>query len=178
MGVLSTGGVKTALDSVATPTAVHTATADYATQAAHAGPTAIDFAAHAGTTATATTDFPAHVSTLAANAGLPEGIDLTHTLLVIGVMGVVTVILRIVPFIFIRSLSSSEFVGVLGRMMPIGVTVVLVVYTALSEAQGAHGWKPVLVASALTVALHLWRRTAWLSILAGTASYVVLINFV
>lgn len=54
--------------------------------------------------------------------------------------------------------------------------VILVVYT-LRETQftAAPYGVPELGALALTIGLHLWRRSALLSILAGTLSYVGLL---
>ncbi|GAA2428140.1 hypothetical protein GCM10010255_83700 [Streptomyces coeruleofuscus] len=58
--------------------------------------------------------------------------------------------------------------------MPAGVMVILVVYCLhdlpVTEARAAA----TLAALAVTVALHLWRRNALLSILGGTAVHVTL----
>ena len=59
-----------------------------------------------------------------------------------------------------------------------GVTMVLIVYTAVESSHKAGGWWPVLVAIACTVLLHLWRRSVTLSIFGGTALYVILVNIV
>ena len=108
------------------------------------------------------------------------------------VMGAVTVALRWAPFAFIRVLRGSELVRFLGVTMPVGVMVALVAYTLVDRmglvdggdaaAGGAAGdpggWWAAPLALAVTVILHLWRRNAAMSILAGTALYVVLVNVV
>lgn len=112
------------------------------------------------------------------------------------VMGAVTVALRWAPFAFIRVLRGSELVRFLGVTMPVGVMVALVAYTlvdrmglvgggdgqggAAAEAAAGDpgGWWAAPLALAVTVGLHLWRRNSALSILAGTAAYVLLVNVV
>lgn len=111
-------------------------------------------------------------------AGLPEGVDLQNTLLILGGICVVTVVLRALPFAAVKFFRENALVGWLGTAMPVGVMVVLVMYT-LGDSTGRPGgvWA-ALAAVAFTVALHLWRRSATWSVLLGTALYVVLVNWV
>lgn len=105
--------------------------------------------------------------------GLPEGVTLYQVLAVLIPVGVVTVLLRELPFAAKRLLRESSLIGMLGLTMPIGVVVVLVVYS--------FGGRPVgtaLLAAAVTVAVHWWRRSPGLSIFVGTACYVLLVNVV
>lgn len=92
---------------------------------------------------------------------------------------VVTFALRSLPFLLVGQLRESAVVQFLGRSMPAGIMVILVVYT-LKDVSLGTGWHglPELIALAVTVALHLWRRNALLSILGGTALYVALVNTV
>ncbi|MEX3505297.1 branched-chain amino acid transporter permease [Corynebacterium sp. LK2510] len=107
---------------------------------------------------------------------LPEGVELAHVAAVLLPIGVVTVLLRALPFSFVRVLKGSPFIEFLGWHMPVGVMTVLVVY-ALLNSQGAPGGLAAgAIAAAFTLALHAWRRSAGLSILAGTAFYMVLVN--
>lgn len=105
--------------------------------------------------------------------GLPDGVTLAQVLAVLIPVGVVTVFLREFPFIAKRLLRDSPFIGMLGLTMPIGVVTVLVIYTF-----GGRPVLPVLLAAAFTVALHWWRRNPGLSIFAGTAFYMLLVNVV
>jgi branched-subunit amino acid transport protein AzlD len=63
--------------------------------------------------------------------------------------------------------------------MPAGIMIILAVYTlrGVSVAEAPHGL-PEAIALAATVVLHLWRRNAVLSILGGTALYMVLVGAV
>lgn len=101
-----------------------------------------------------------------------------HILASLVVMGAVTVLLRWLPFVFIRSLRDSALVGFLGVTMPVGVMAALVAYTLTGRTGDPGGWWAAPVALAATVALHLWRRSAAVSILAGTALYMLLVNMV
>ena len=76
-------------------------------------------------------------------------------------------------------LRGSALIGFLSSHLPAGIMVILAVYTlrAVSLAEAPHG-VPEAVAIAATVALHLWRRNAVLSILGGTALYVLLVGVV
>ncbi|WP_454777727.1 branched-chain amino acid transporter permease [Georgenia muralis] len=100
-------------------------------------------------------------------------------LLTLLVIFAVTYALRLAPFLLLRRAGGSRAVAYLGRTMPLGVMAVLVVYT-LSEVDltaAPHG-VPELVAVAVTAGLHLWRRNALLSIVAGTGVYVGLVALV
>ncbi|GAB3695782.1 branched-chain amino acid transporter permease [Corynebacterium nasicanis] len=110
--------------------------------------------------------------------GLPEGVTLTQVMAVLIPIGVITVGLRWLPFAFVSVLKGIEFFGLLGRMMPVGVMVVLVVYTLFGQ-QGAPGGIPAALGGvAVTLALHAWRRDAGVSILGGTLAYMALVNLV
>lgn len=126
-----------------------------------------------------TADAGASPSTLTlASAGLPAGVDLTNTLLILVSVGVVTVILRALPFAAMKFFRESALVAWLGIAMPVGVMVVLVMYTLVGSTDRPGGVWAALIAVVFTVALHLWRRSATWSILLGTALYVVLVNWV
>lgn len=57
--------------------------------------------------------------------------------------------------------------------MPVGVMVILAVYTLRTFNQNVpdQAW-PTMLALAVTVVLHLWRRNILLSIVGGTAVHV------
>lgn len=104
--------------------------------------------------------------------GLPDGVTLGMVAAVLVPVCVVTLLLRALPFAFLRALKGSPLIEFLGATMPVGVMTVLVVYTL---ADTSH-LVPAFLAGAVTLALHAWRRSAALSILSGTALYMVLVN--
>jgi len=115
---------------------------------------------------------------LQAAAGLPEGVELGPTLAILGSIFLVTLALRGLPFTALRFFRESDLVAWLGLAMPVGVMTLLVVYTVSGQADAPGGFVAVAIALVFTVALHLWRRSATLSILLGTVLYLVLVNLV
>ncbi|MEU3300973.1 AzlD domain-containing protein [Streptomyces sp. NPDC006678] len=91
----------------------------------------------------------------------------------------ITWALRALPFAALAPLRSSDTVRYLGDHMPVGIMMILTVYTLrdLPLTTSPHGL-PALTALAATVSLHLWQRKAVLSILAGTAVHVALASTV
>ena len=113
-----------------------------------------------------------------AGSGLPDSVTTTGAVAVIAVMGAVTFVLRFLPFQAARVFRSSGFFGMLGTTMPVGVLTVLVVFT-IGSLGGAPGrWMAVAVAMVVTVAAQLVTRKPGISIVAGTAVYMVLVNAV
>ena len=107
---------------------------------------------------------------------MPDGVTAAGVFAVLFPIFLVTVLLRALPFAVLSKLRGSAVVAWLGLAMPVGVMTVLVIYS-LHSTGSADGFIPVLLGVAFTVALHLWRRNATLSILLGTAFYAVLVNF-
>lgn len=112
-----------------------------------------------------------------ASAGLPEGVDLLPTVWILLAIFLVTVALRGLPFAALKFFKESQLVAWLGLVMPVGVMTVLAMYATKSTAADAASWVPLALGIAFTVALHLWRRSASMSILLGTVFYVVLVNW-
>lgn len=92
----------------------------------------------------------------------------------LGVMFLVTMVLRAAPFVALTRLRDSAVVRYLGRTMPAGVMVVLVVYTLRDTTTAVDSWVPALVALTLTLVVHLAFRRAAASIVLGTAAYMLL----
>ena len=93
---------------------------------------------------------------------------------VVALAGAITLALRAAPFVILSRLRSSDLVAYLGRHLPAGVMLILVVYLLRDlpvdrPLLTLRELVPVLV----TIAVHLWRRNALLSMAAGTAVYAV-----
>lgn len=101
-----------------------------------------------------------------------------RTALLIGVMALVTALTRFLPFILFRK-NTPAYVSYLGRVLPTAIIGMLVVYCLkdVSLMRAPHGL-PELIACACVVAVQVWRRNALISILSGTAVYMLLIRFV
>lgn len=66
------------------------------------------------------------------NYGLPDGVTPGMVAAVLIPVGIVTVLLRALPFSLLRVLKDSPFIGFLAVLMPVGVMTVLVLSTPSS----------------------------------------------
>jgi branched-subunit amino acid transport protein AzlD len=100
-----------------------------------------------------------------------------HIAALVVVSAAVTWAVRLLPFAVLAPMRHSAVVRYLSVHMPVGVMVILALYT-LRDAPKAGGVALVwlVVGVVVTAGLHLWRGQALLSILAGTAVYVTLMS--
>ena len=98
--------------------------------------------------------------------------------LAIAVITAITLFTRAFPFLFFtRGRKPSALVLYLGRILPPAIIALLVVYS-LKDVQltaAPHGI-PELIACALVLVLQQWKRSAILSIGAGTVAYMLMIQ--
>lgn len=103
----------------------------------------------------------------------------TCVFLMIVVMAVCTFLTRVLPFLILRKRQTPAFVTYLGQVLPYPIMGMLIVYclkdVSFLEAPFAV---PELIAVAVVVVLHVWKRNTLLSIIGGTACYMILIQFV
>lgn len=89
----------------------------------------------------------------------------------------VTFALRVTPFIVKTRLYGSALLENLGRWMPMGAMLILLVYcldgVSWSDRNTSIAYGVGLI---VTVAMHLWRRNAVLSIVVGTVFCVGLLT--
>jgi branched-subunit amino acid transport protein AzlD len=105
---------------------------------------------------------------------------LMQQILTIVLCVLVTMTTRFLPFlVFSGKKETPETVQYLGRVLPLAVFGMLVVYCLknVSFLAGSRGI-PELSAIAVTVFFHLWKRQMLLSIAAGTVCYMFLIQTV
>ncbi len=103
-----------------------------------------------------------------------------HSVLIIAVASVVTLILRGAPFvIFGGKRKTPAFISWLGKVLPYAVMGMLLVYCMkdISFVSSPYGL-PELAACAVTGGLHIWKRNSLLSIGVGTVSYMVIVAFI
>ena len=103
----------------------------------------------------------------------------TYVFLMIVVMAVCTFLTRVLPFLILRKRQTPAFVTYLGQVLPYPIMGMLIVY-CLKEVRflEAPFAVPELIAVAVVVVLHVWKRNTLLSIIGGTACYMILIQFV
>ena len=102
----------------------------------------------------------------------------SHSAILVAVMSAVTVLLRALPFLVFRK-KVPAYVSYLGRVLPPAIIGMLVIYCLKDTAVTAAPFgAPELIAGALVVILQAWKRSTLLSILSGTAVYMLLIQLV
>ena len=107
-------------------------------------------------------------------------IDVQYSLAAIGVMCVITMIIKFLPFvIFSGGKETPAVISYLGKVLPPAMIAMLVVYClkGVSVAVAPHGL-PELISLTVVVILYLWKRNSLLSIIGGTACYMLLIQSV
>ena len=105
---------------------------------------------------------------------------MNHAVLVIAVTALVTMFLRFVPFLlFGVKKETPAYISYLGRLLPYAVMAMLVVYCLrnISFLSAPFG-VPELISCAVVALLHVWKRSSILSILGGTACYMLLVQLV
>lgn len=102
-----------------------------------------------------------------------------YALIQVVVMCVITFLIRVLPFIiFGRNKKTPEFIIYLGKVLPMAVMGMLVIYCLKSVSFSViSGWVPAFVSVAFVVVMHIWKRNNLISILGGTVLYMALISF-
>ena len=103
-----------------------------------------------------------------------------HAALMVAVTAAVTIALRFLPFlIFGGEKKTPPYISYLGKVLPYAIMGMLVVFCLknVSILSAPHGI-PELIAGAVTVGLHIWKRNTLISIVAGTVCYMLLVQLV
>ncbi len=106
--------------------------------------------------------------------------SLWQQIVTIGVCVLATMLTRFLPFmVFSGKRPTPKYVQYLGKALPTAVFGMLVVYCLknVSILTGSHGL-PELIAIAVTVLIHLWKRKMLLSVAGGTVCYMLLVQLV
>ena len=102
----------------------------------------------------------------------------THSAILVAVMAAVTMLLRFLPFLVFRK-KTPPYIAYLGEVLPAAIIGMLVVYCLKDTAVTRPPFgAPELIAGLAVVGLQAWRRSSLLSILGGTAIYMVLVQTV
>ena len=91
-----------------------------------------------------------------------------------------TMLTRFLPFLlFPAGKPTPKYLQYLGKVLPAAVFGLLVVHCLrnVSIVSGSHGI-PELIAIAVVIGLHLWKKQMLLSIAGGTVCYMLLVQFV
>ena len=105
---------------------------------------------------------------------------MSHAALIIVVAGAVTLLLRFLPFlIFNGKRETPPYIIYLGRVLPYAIMGMLAIYCLRGISfTAAANFLPELIACAVVVLAHVWKRNTLLSIISGTVCYMLLVQFV
>lgn len=105
---------------------------------------------------------------------------LTEQIITVAVIVLATMLTRFLPFLlFPADKPTPKYLQYLGKVLPAAVFGLLVVYCLknVDILSGSHGI-PELLAIAVVIGLHLWKKQMLLSIAGGTVVYMLLVQFV
>ena len=90
------------------------------------------------------------------------------------VMGIATFLTRAAPFVLLKSHKDSRWLLHFGRVLPVMILVVLVGFSGVGLIdEQANRQVLIAIAMVITALAHLIFRQAMVSILLGTAVYVL-----
>ena len=103
-----------------------------------------------------------------------------HAMIILLVMGFVTLMTRILPvLIFGRGEKVPDYSLYLGKVVPFTAMGLLIVYCLkdVPVLESPHAL-PELIALAVVSGTYLWKRNSILSVVIGTAVYMLLVQAV
>lgn len=103
-----------------------------------------------------------------------------HTWSVIAVIGLVTAILRFLPFLlFGGDRKTPKIIDKMGRVLPYSVMGMLVIYCLKDVSfESVSEYLPTVLACLVVGILYIWKRNTLVSIVIGTVSYMLLVQMV
>ena len=103
---------------------------------------------------------------------------LTEQILTIAILAAATALTRFLPFAIFRGKKTPGSITYLSHVLPPAVFGMLVVYCLKDvDFTSGHYGVPELIGISVTCALHLWKRQMLFSILGGTVTYMLIVQF-
>ena len=105
---------------------------------------------------------------------------LTQQIITIAMCTLGTMVTRFLPFaIFNEKRKTPEYISYLGKVLPGAIFAMLIVYCLRNvNITGYSYGLPELIAIAVTVILHKWKKHMLVSIAGGTICYMLLVQLV
>ena len=101
-----------------------------------------------------------------------------RSLFMAAVMALTIIVLRFLPFVVFGKRTPRAIVY-LGEVLPYAVMGMLIVYCFRNTTfLKASSWVPALISAAIVIVLHKWRHNTLLSMVTGTLSYMLMVQFV
>ena len=102
--------------------------------------------------------------------------DISYLLLVMLVMTVATYATRLTPFVLFTRDQERPLLNFIAKNTPPMVMMILVIYMLKGVNYISFEGVYTFIALLVTIVFHLYRRKALLSIIAGTAVYMVAVQ--
>ena len=104
----------------------------------------------------------------------------THSILLIIVVSVVTMMLRFLPlWVFGNGKQTPKLIQYLGKVLPYAIMGMLVVFCLKSVSFVSAPFAiPELIACVIVVGLHMWKRNNTIRIVGGPVVYMILVQMV
>ena len=106
---------------------------------------------------------------------------MSNSLLLISILliAAVTALLRFLPLMIFGKREIPPFLSYLGKVLPSAVMAMLVVYCLRGVSFDAFGhFLPEAISLAVVILLYLWKKNTLVSIVCGTVSYMLLVQYV
>jgi len=104
--------------------------------------------------------------------------NVEKSVLAVLIMAMVTIILRFLPFLFFSGKKKTpRLISYLGRVLPSAVMAMLVIYCLKDTSFiSVSGFLPQMIAGTVVVFSYLWKKNSLISIVLGTAVFMVMIR--
>ena len=102
--------------------------------------------------------------------------DISYLLLVMLVMTVATYVTRLTPFVLFSRGQERALMNFIAKNTPPMVMTILVIYMLKGVNYLSFEGVYTFIAILVTVVFHLYKRNALVSIIAGTAAYMIAIQ--
>ena len=104
---------------------------------------------------------------------------MTHSAILVIIMSAVTIFLRFIPFVVIGKRETPKYIAYLGEVLPQAIIGMLVVYCLRGINFTAKPFGlPEIIAVGFVILLQALKRNTLLSVLGGTAAYMLLVQLV
>ena len=102
-----------------------------------------------------------------------------QTIIIASMMTIGTVITRFLPFVLFQNRKTNSYINFLGSVLPYSAIGLLVVYCLrdVKITSPDYGFPEIIAIISITI-LHYWKENTLLSIGAGTAIYMILVQIV
>ena len=102
-----------------------------------------------------------------------------HAWSILAVTALVTAALRFLPFAVFNGRKIPNVIHRLGKVLPCAIMGMLVVYCLKGVSFSALAdFLPELVSCIVVGVLHIWKRSTLLSIIGGTACYMIFVQLI